>query len=99
MARLKSSLIISLIINIVLMIINYIYYLNNKHLLFGFKMYGGECLNENGFGLNVFHTYAMRPGQSDTVKINFTLTGFIVFLLLTTLIIYLIQLIIYKLKK
>lgn len=58
------SLIISLGINLIGMLINFIAFKNTGYIPLAIKMPGGECLLELGFGLRAFHTYAMRMGDS-----------------------------------
>lgn len=90
MKNIYLSGIISLIINIVGMFINYQSYLTNKHLLLSFKRHGGEITYENGFGISVIHKYAMNMNQSDTHTMRFSLIGLIVSLVVVFMITYLL---------
>jgi len=91
-------LIISILILLVGMLINYLYYLNNKHLLLAIKMYGGEILIEYGFGLRFVHIYSMFNDQNDSISLKFDLFNLIITFILIFLIVYLIVYIIKKIK-
>ena len=93
------SLIISSVINLVGMLINFISFSNSGHMPLAIKIPGGECMLEIGFGLRAFHTYAMAMGDSDSVSFKFAPISFIVQILVVALIVFIIILIIKKLKK
>ena len=93
------SLIISSVINLVGMLINFISFNNSGHMPLAIKIPGGECLLELGFGLRAFHTYAMRMGDSDSVSFSFAPITLIVQILLIALIVFIIITIIKKAKE
>lgn len=93
------SLLISLGINLVGMLINFITFKNTNHMPLAIKMPGGECLLEIGFGLRAFHTYAMRMGDSDRVSFTFAPITLIIQLIVIAGIILLIILLINKLRQ
>ena len=99
MKKILSLLFCSVVMTLMGTFINYRYYLGNRHLLWAKKTWGGECMNENGFGLNVFHTYGMTPDQPDTVSLRFDPVSFIITVLFITAILCLILFAIRKIKE
>lgn len=99
MKKLIVSAAASLILTLTGLFVNYMYYQNNKHLLLGYNMHGGEITVENGFGLRVTHIYAMTPNSRDSISCRFSLPGFILTFLLLTLIIWLIWTIIAMIRR
>ena len=86
MKRLKNSFIISLIVNIIGLITNYMYYTNNKSLLMAYRSYGGEYMGEFGFGLIVSHIYSMTANGTDSINIRFSILLFLLSLIIIALI-------------
>ncbi len=93
------SLVVSVFINLVGMLINYLSFVKRNYLMFSIKMPGGECMNENGFGLNVFHTYAMLPEDHDRHKLTFSILGLILSVLAIGFIVYVLLFVIRKLLR
>ena len=89
MKRLCLSLGISLIVDIIGTLINYFGFRNSGHLPLGFKTWGGECLSESGFGMRVFHVYAMTPDGQSSAKVWFSIIDFLIWLLAIAAIIWL----------
>lgn len=92
------SSIISLGINLLTLFINYLYYLANNHLLLAFKHYGGEITIEHGFGLILRHIYAMRSTDRDSIRLLFSPLSFIAHFIVIALIVFIIIIIIKKIK-
>lgn len=90
--------IISLGINLLAMLTNYLYYLANKHLLLAFKHYGGEITIEHGFGLILRHIFAMRDSDKDSIRLLFSPLSFIAYFIIIALIVFIIIIIIKKIK-
>ena len=88
MKKILIPFLISLCLSCTGLVLNYRHYLDTHHLLLARKTWGGECMNENGFGLNVFHTYGMTPEQADTVSLRFDPLSLILTILILTLILY-----------
>ncbi len=82
------SLAISLVINLILMYINYKNYKESNYLKWSYKMPGGECMIEFGFGLMVVHKYSMRKDGENTHRILFEPITFIIHILLTGIIFF-----------
>ncbi|MBO4918900.1 MAG: hypothetical protein J5365_01950 [Erysipelotrichaceae bacterium] len=99
MKKITLSLIISLAVNLVGALINYIYYQFNRHLFLCFRSFGGEITVESGFGLIAVHIYAMEPNSSDSLHLRFEPLAFIVWLLAIALIVFLILFLIGKIRK
>ena len=88
MKRLLVSGLISLIVNVIGLVINYTYFLSNNTLMMAYKIHGGEITSEFGFGLKVNHIYSMLPNGNDTTTISFSIIIFIIGLLLIGFIAY-----------
>ena len=99
MKRITLSLIISLGINLIGALLNYIYYRFNEHLLLCFRSFGGEITVESAFGLIAVHIYTMDPNGKDSLRIRFYPLLFIAWVLIIALIIFLILFVIGKIRK
>ncbi|MBQ7502454.1 hypothetical protein IJT93_07035 [bacterium] len=88
MNNILISLAASLGINLLGMYINYRCFLQRNYLKWSFKVMGGECMSETGFGLSVFHTYGMSPEETDGHNLSFSPVNFIIFTAFTALLIY-----------
>ncbi len=99
MKKLIVSAAASLVLTLTGLLVNYIYYQNNKHLLLAYRMYGGEITTESGFGLTVTHIYAMTPNSRDSLSCRFNPVGFILTFLLLTLIIWLVWTVVTMIRK
>ena len=82
------ALILSVVINLVGMYVNYKSFEETKYLKLAYKMYGGECLIEFGFGLRVLHKYSMRKDQPSTATLHFAPITLFVSVFLLYLIFY-----------
>ena len=72
------SLIVSGIINLAGMLINYLSFIDRNYLKLSIRNYGGECMLERGFGLRVFHIFPMVEGESSSHNLSFDILGLIV---------------------
>lgn len=99
MKKLIVSAAASLLLTLTGLLVNYIYYQNNQHLLLAYHMHGGEITVESGFGLTVRHIYAMTPNSRDSISCRFSLSGFILTFLLLTLIIWLVRTVIAMIRR
>ena len=71
------SAVLSLLICMAGCLINYRSYQSSGSLKWAVRTFGGEITIENGFGWHLVHIYAMTPGQGDTVRLSFSVPGFI----------------------
>jgi hypothetical protein len=71
--------------------VNYFHFKKTNYLLWSVKMYGGECTNESGFGLNVFHVYPMTDGGTSTHKLTVSPLSFLICFLAAGLAVWLIM--------
>ena len=72
------------------MYINYKAYKESNYLKWSYKMPGGECMIEFGFGLLVVHKYAMRKDAQNSHRLIFEPITFFLQLFLIGILIYLI---------
>ena len=86
------SLALSLIFNLVGMYINYKTFKETDRLKWSYKMPGGECMVEIGFGLLAVHKYAMRQDGQNSHRVRFAPITFFLQLLILGIVIYLITL-------
>ena len=93
------SLIVSGIINLIGMLVNYLSYMDRNYLKLSIKNYGGECMLESGFGLRVFHVYPMMEGQSSSHNLSFDILGFIASVLVIGVLVFVIVLLAKKIMK
>ena len=93
------SLIVSAIINLVGMLINYLSFLDRNYLKLAIKNYGGECMLESGFGLRVFHSYPMMEGQTSSHNLSFDILGLIASVLIIGILVFVILLLVKKIIR
>jgi hypothetical protein len=93
------AFLISCLLTLCGMFVNYRSYAANNHLKWKYDIPGGECLNEVGFGLSAFHTYGITPDQADTHKLSFDVINFVLTLVIVTLMIRAADYIIVKIMK
>ncbi len=91
--------ILTLVIELMGMAVNYFYYQSNGWLLISHKGFGGEITIEHGFGLQVVHIYAMTPEDSGSVMLRFSPISFITFFIIIFVLVYLILFAAEKLQK
>lgn len=77
-----ASGIISLILNLCGMAVNYFHYRKTGHLLISLRTYGGEFMGETAFGLSVSHGSVMNAAANQNA-LGFTPAGFLIFFLVT----------------
>ena len=66
------SLLLSALMNLCMMGINYVHYQNNGWFLFGLRSHGGEISIEYTVGLTAVHIYAMTPEESNSHSLRFS---------------------------
>lgn len=90
MKKITISLLISLLIVLIGMLINYRAYQENRYLQYSIRHHGGEITIEHGFGLQAVHIYAMDPADHDSHKLRFSLFSFLLFFIVTAILVYLL---------
>ncbi len=80
-------------------LVNYLHYRQDHHLLWCYRIHGGEITIEYGFAVKAVHIYAMTPEQVGTHHISFSILGLIVSLLVSFAILLLLITLIGKLLK
>ena len=98
MNNILISLGVSLAVNLIGMYINYRAYADNHYLLWSYKMPGGECMAEFGFGWHVFHTYTMLPDGTNSHSLRFSPLILLIGVVAGALIIYLVLLLLQRFK-
>lgn len=94
MKQILIALGVSLIIHLIGAYVNYESFKETKYLKWSYKMHGGECLIEFGFGFGVLHKYSMRQEGKDTANIYFEpITLFISFIVLSSILYGLIRIV------
>ena len=94
MKRTAIAAVISLIVNLGGMIVNYLHFQKTNYLLFSVKSYGGEYMGESGFGLWVSHIYPMTADAGKaTHSLHFSPVSFILSVLVIWAAVYVITLI------
>ena len=88
--RLLISLGISFVICCIGCLYNYLSFRERHYFPLAIHSWGGECMLESGFGMWAFHTYAMEEGQSGTINLRFSILNFLLYLVVITLIIWLL---------
>lgn len=99
MKRLILSAIVSLVLNAAAFVVNYCSWLRDHRLPLALRMHGGEITVELGFGLRGNHIYAMTPEGLTTHNLHFDPLSMILCLLMGIALIYLILLIIGKVRR
>ena len=89
---------VSLVLNFICMIVNYLSFLDSNYLMWSIKMYGGEYMGEFSPGLRVNHIYGMRPEDGNTHTLHFSPVTLIISLLVIFGAVLLIMLIISKIR-
>ncbi|MCR4949934.1 MAG: hypothetical protein K6A40_01280 [Solobacterium sp.] len=70
------------------MLINYRAYQSGNYLKWSFKMHGGECTLERGFGLSVFHVYPMTMDGTSTHSLSLDPISFLLSIAILTALIW-----------
>ncbi len=98
MKRLILSAAASLVLNLAAFVANYCSWLRENRLPLALRMHGGEVTAEIGFGLRGTHIYGMTPDQITTHNLTFDPASMILCLLIGILLVYLVLLLIGKLR-
>ena len=88
MKKLFLSVIISLLIVLAGMLVNYRAYQKDHHLKYSIRNHGGEITIEYGFGLEAVHIYTMEMGGHDSHRLRFDIVNFLLSLAAITLIVF-----------
>lgn len=99
MKRFILSAIVSLVLNAAAFVVNYCSWLRDRRLPLALRMHGGEITVELGFGLRGTHIYAMTPESITTHNLHFDPLSMVFCLLVGIVLVYLILLIIGKVRK
>ena len=91
MKKLLLSAIISLLIVLAGMLVNYRAYQEDHYLKYSIKNHGGEITIEYGFGLEAVHIYTMEMGGHDSHRLRFDLVNFLLSLAGITLIVFVVM--------
>lgn len=89
---------IALVLTLLGMLVNYLYFKQNQWLLLAHHIYGGEITVERGFGWKVSHIYAMTSTGRDSTSLKFSILNFILTFLILALIIWAVAAIVTKIK-
>ena len=99
MANLKLAGILSLILNGIGALINWLSFRSSVRLLLKLTTFGGEITIEHGFGgIRAVHIYGMMPDQVTTHSVQFSPVGFLISFLLTAAVLYVILSVIRRLR-
>ena len=91
MTNLKLAGIISLVLNGIGALVNWLSFRSSNWLLIKLNTFGGEITIEHGFGgIRAVHIYGMTPDQLTTHSVQFSPVGFVISFLLTLAVVYLI---------
>ena len=82
MKRWMKAGIISLAVTLCGMLANIISWYSSGHLLLAKTMYGGEIIEEFGFGIMAAHIYSMEPNGKGSVFMHFDPFTFVISLVL-----------------
>ena len=99
MKRLILSAVISLVLNAAAFVVNLLSWQGNNRLPLALRMHGGEVTSELGFGLRGNHIYGMTPDQLTNHSLTFDPVSMAICLLIGILLVYLVLLLIGKLKR
>ena len=99
MKRLILSAVISLVLNAAAFVVNLLSWQGNHRLPLALRMHGGEVTAELGFGLRGTHIYGMTPDQLTNHSLTFDPVSMVLCLLIGILLVYLVLLLIGKLKR
>ena len=98
MKKLVLSAVVSLVLNAAAFVVNLLSWQGNHRLPLALRIHGGEITAELGFGLRGTHIYGMTPDQLTTHSLRFDPVSMILCLLLGIILIYLVLLLIGKLR-
>lgn len=88
----------SLVLNLAAFVANFCSWLRENRLPLALRMHGGEVTAELGFGLRGTHIYGMTPDQITTHSLTIDPASMILCLLIGILLVYLLLLLIGKLR-
>lgn len=98
MKKAVSSILMGIVISLAGLLVNYLYFQKEGHLLLAWKMWGGEITSETGFGLRMVRIYAMMQGESDSISLRFEPVSFALSAILFSLLAYLLSGLFAKMK-
>ena len=98
MKRLILSALVSLVLNLAAFVTNLCSWHRDHRLPLALRIHGGEITAELGFGLRGTHIYGMTPDAITTHSLRFDLISMILCLLIGIALVYLILLIIRKIR-
>ena len=99
MANLKLAGILSLVLNGIGALINWLSFRSSNSLLLKISTFGGEITVEHGFGgIRAVHIYGMTPDQLTTHSVQFSPAGFVISFLLTAAVVYVILFAVQRLR-
>ena len=99
MTNLKLAGIIALILNGIGALLNWLSFRSSNSLLIKLNTFGGEITIEHGFGgIRAVHIYGMTPDQLTTHSVQFSPVGFVISFLLTLAVVYLILLVLRRVR-
>ncbi|MBR4456055.1 MAG: hypothetical protein IKS32_07505 [Solobacterium sp.] len=90
MKRIIIAAILSLVITLLGLGVNYYSYQNNRSLLLAWRSHGGEITAEHGFGLRAIHIYPMMEGETATHSLSFSPVSFLFAFVFLTVFIWLL---------
>ena len=88
MKKITVTLIVSFLITLAGLLINYLSFKDQGDMPLAIKHFGGEITVMTGFGLKCVHIYAMTPEAGDSVSLSFSIVSFVLTFLLIAAIIY-----------
>ncbi len=97
--KLMVSFLLSLVINAVLMGVNYISYQNTKYLKYAFDVHGGEITIQYASGLRATHIYGMTADAGTTHSLNISWISLITYMFICTVVIFLILYLIQSIRN
>ena len=89
---------VSLALNFICMLVNYLSYLDSNYLKFSIRTYGGEFMGEFSPGLMVSHIYGMTSEQGNSHILRLEPISLIISLLVVFGIVFLIMMIVTTLR-
>ena len=90
MKRITVTLIISFLLTVGGLLINYLSFKDQGDMPLAIKHFGGEITVMTGFGLKCVHIYAMTPEAGDSVSLSFSIVNFILSFLAVAVIVYIL---------
>ena len=98
MKRIAITLIISFLLTVGGLLVNYLSFRDQGYMPLAINRFGGEITVMTGFGLKCVHIYAMTSNGRDLVSLSFSIVSFVLTFLLIAAIIY-VLLLLFRLFK